>query len=94
MTAPILGLLICPRCGIEKRVKVQLSPREIEILDRRCGVSGPKETLQQIGESYDVTGERIRQVESKAFRRLRSALMDRTLTKEFLAELWLAERAP
>jgi hypothetical protein len=51
-----------------------LTPREENIIRRRFGLCGvPVETLEQIGQSPDfrVTRERIRQIESKALRKLR-----------------------
>jgi hypothetical protein len=51
----------------------QFSEREKDVLRRRMGLSGlasGPETLQQIADDYDVTRERIRQLESKALRRL------------------------
>ncbi|MGE3991056.1 sigma-70 family RNA polymerase sigma factor [Pseudorhodoplanes sp.] len=49
----------------------QLSDRERLILERRFGfVSGAEETLQEIGDDYGVTRERIRQIEEKAVKKL------------------------
>jgi RNA polymerase primary sigma factor len=49
----------------------KLSDRERLILERRFGfVSGAEETLQEIGDDYGVTRERIRQIEEKALRKL------------------------
>ena len=45
--------------------------RLIDIVRRRFGMDGPVETLEQIGEDYGVTRERIRQLESKALEILR-----------------------
>lgn len=42
-----------------------------DIIERRFGFSGTEETLQKIGEDYDLTRERIRQLENKAIRLLR-----------------------
>jgi RNA polymerase primary sigma factor len=49
-----------------------LSPRERKIITLRFGLDGSEDcTLEQLGEMFDVTRERIRQIESKALRRLR-----------------------
>ena len=37
--------------------------REKEIISRRFGLNGPKETLEQIGEMLSITRERVRQLE-------------------------------
>jgi len=49
-----------------------LSPREELVLRMRFGVGeGSEHTLEQVGRSFSVTRERIRQIESKALRKLR-----------------------
>ena len=50
----------------------QLSPRECCVVRRRFGLdaSGP-ETLEQIGQTLDITRERIRQIEVKALGKLK-----------------------
>lgn len=53
----------------------ELGEREIAIIRRRYGFDeGVPETLEEIGLSYDVTRERIRQIEAKALRKLRAKL--------------------
>jgi RNA polymerase primary sigma factor len=48
-----------------------LSERERRILDRRFGLtSGDEETLQEIGDDYGITRERIRQIEEEALKKL------------------------
>ena len=49
-----------------------LTPREERVLKMRFGVGGGSEhTLEEVGQSFTVTRERIRQIESKALRKLR-----------------------
>jgi RNA polymerase primary sigma factor len=49
-----------------------LSPREEKIIKMRFGLEdGSEHTLEEVGRSFDVTRERIRQIEAKALRKLR-----------------------
>lgn len=49
-----------------------LSPREARVLQLRFGLTdGYQHTLEEVGEKFGVTRERIRQIETKAIRRLR-----------------------
>lgn len=49
-----------------------LSPRETDIIKKRFGLMDDRDmTLEEIGRQYDVTRERIRQIEAKALRKLR-----------------------
>ncbi|PYX07414.1 MAG: RNA polymerase sigma factor RpoD [Acidobacteria bacterium] len=49
-----------------------LSPREEKIIRMRFGLEdGSEHTLEEVGRSFDVTRERIRQIEAKALRKLR-----------------------
>ncbi len=50
----------------------QLSPREQKILEMRFGlVDGVAHTLEEVGQEFEVTRERIRQIESKALEKIR-----------------------
>ncbi|MCM8612430.1 sigma-70 family RNA polymerase sigma factor [Accumulibacter sp.] len=54
------------------RQLASLSPREAKVLRMRCGLDdGHDRTLEEVGQAYGVTRERIRQIEAKALRRLR-----------------------
>lgn len=61
-----------------------LSPKEADILRRRNGIDGPVETLEDIGEDYGRTKERIRQIERKAIKRLKLRL--KKLEKDYQEE--------
>ncbi len=54
-----------------KRVLHTLSTREERIIKLRFGIDGPAHTLQEIGDIFSLTRERIRQIEAKALRKLR-----------------------
>jgi RNA polymerase primary sigma factor len=61
-----------------------LSPREARVLRLRFGLDdGTAYTLEEVGEKFGLTRERIRQIEGKALRRLRHPLRSRQL-KEYL----------
>ena len=63
-----------------------LTPREGEILRQRCGMAdGHERTLEEIGQTFGLTRERIRQLEAKALQKLRSP--SRTAGRELRA-LW------
>lgn len=54
-----------------KRVLETLSPREAEVIIMRFGFAGRLYTLEEAGVKLGVTRERVRQIESKALRKLR-----------------------
>lgn len=61
-----------------------LSPREARILRLRFGLeNGRAYTLEEVGEKFGLTRERIRQIEGKALRRLRHPMRARQL-REYL----------
>ena len=54
-----------------KQVISQLSPREQKILEMRFGLEdGVAHTLEEVGREFDVTRERIRQIEAKALEKI------------------------
>lgn len=54
-----------------KEVIIQLSPREQKILEMRFGLEdGVAHTLEEVGREFDVTRERIRQIEAKALEKI------------------------
>jgi RNA polymerase primary sigma factor len=60
-------------------VLAELTPREERILRMRFGIGMPDHTLGQVGESFGVTRERIRQIEAKALQKLSHPAMARKL---------------
>ncbi len=57
-----------------------LSPREESIIKMRFGLDdGSEHTLEEVGQSFQVTRERIRQIEAKALRKLRHPSRSRKL---------------
>lgn len=53
-------------------ILMTLTPRERDVLRLRYGmVDGRMHTLEEVGEAFEVTRERIRQIEAKAIRKLR-----------------------
>jgi RNA polymerase primary sigma factor len=56
-----------------RRVLATLTPREEKILRMRFGIGdGSDHTLEQVGDEFDLTRERIRQIEAKALQKLRA----------------------
>ena len=61
-----------------------LTPREEKVLRLRFGLEdGRQRTLEEVGKEFDVTRERIRQIEAKALRKLRHPSRSKKL-KDFL----------
>ena len=61
-----------------------LTPREEQVLRMRFGLTdGKPHTLEEVGKEFDVTRERIRQIESKALRKLRHPSRSKKL-RDFL----------
>ena len=55
----------------------QLKPREREILTLRYGLAGDKiHTLEEVGQQFDITRERVRQIEKKTLEKLRNKYSD------------------
>ncbi|MBW0454453.1 MAG: RNA polymerase sigma factor RpoD [Candidatus Kinetoplastibacterium crithidii] len=58
--------------NIVKEVLDSLTPREAKVLRMRFGIEmHTDQTLEEVGKQFDVTRERIRQIEAKALRKLR-----------------------
>ena len=65
-------------------VLATLSRREQEVMDYRYGLSdGYGRTLEEVGRFFNVTRERVRQIEAKALRKLRHPSRKRLLSEHF-----------
>ena len=65
-------------------VLATLTPREAKVLSLRFGIEdGRPRTLEEVGKEFNVTRERIRQIEAKALRKLRHPSRNKKL-KDFL----------
>ena len=65
---------------VTKEVLDTLTPREAKVLRMRFGIEmNTDHTLEEVGKQFDVTRERIRQIEAKALRKLRHPLRGRNL---------------
>src|SRR5215207_5761189 len=63
-----------------KRVLEMLSPRERAVLELRYGLDGkPPRTLDEVGRTFNVTRERIRQIENQSLKKLRALADSQTL---------------
>ncbi len=62
-----------------------LKPREIRIMTMRFGLDGGSTmTLQEIGDAYNITRERVRQIELTALRKLRYFYMSKGITGDMM----------
>lgn len=69
-----------------RRILSELTPREAKVLRMRFGIDmNTDHTLEEVGKQFDVTRERIRQIEAKALRKLRQPRRADQL-KSFLEE--------
>ena len=63
---------------IDRALK-QLTPRESEIIKMFFGIGCQEMTLEEIGDKFGLTRERVRQIKEKAIRRLRTASRSKLL---------------
>ena len=70
--APADAALHASMRGVVKDVLDSLTPREAKVLRMRFGIEmSTDHTLEEVGKQFDVTRERIRQIEAKALRKLK-----------------------
>ena len=72
--------------AISGSLKIIEQDREKEIISRRFGLNGNKETLEQIGEMLSITRERVRQLEKAILVRLRISAEDNQIPELAAAE--------
>ena len=62
------------------KILAELTPREERVLRKRFGIGLDTDyTLEEIGQEFSVTKDRIRQIEAKALRKLKHPLLARKL---------------
>lgn len=82
LAAPETALLAAPDGDIDAVIDIRqaarrllssqdLTPRQRDVVRRRFGFDGPEETFDQIGASYGIRKERVRQIEAGALRKLK-----------------------
>ena len=71
-TAPIEAAMQAGLREVVKEILDSLTPREAKVLRMRFGIEmSTDHTLEEVGKQFDVTRERIRQIEAKALRKLK-----------------------
>ena len=71
-TAPIEAAMQAGLREVVKDILDSLTPREAKVLRMRFGIEmSTDHTLEEVGKQFDVTRERIRQIEAKALRKLK-----------------------
>ena len=69
---PVRHSYCCPLLEATRSILGGLTPREAKVLRMRFGIDmNTDHTLEEVGKQFDVTRERIRQIEAKALRKLR-----------------------
>jgi RNA polymerase primary sigma factor len=67
-------------CDMMAQTLAQLNPREERVIRMRFGLGTSRDhTLEDVGQTFGVTRERIRQIEAKALRKLRHPSRSRNL---------------
>lgn len=84
--------ILTPEANVDSQVRTEilntvlatLEDRESEVIKYRYGLmDGEPKTLEQVGNIYGLTKERIRQIEAKALRKLRNPLRAKMLREAF-----------
>ncbi len=86
VTSPSDAILNTNLSEQTRKVLATLTPREEKVLRMRFGIGEKYDhTLEEVGQDFDVTRERIRQIEAKALRKLRHPSRSKKL-KSFIDE--------
>lgn len=56
--------------GVFEGILASLAEKERTVITRRIGLSGNRETLQEIGDTYGITRERVRQIEDVGIKKI------------------------
>ena len=86
--SPADGVININLKEMTEQVLSTLTPREERIIKMRFGLEdGTEHTLEEVGQNFGVTRERIRQIEAKALRKLRHPSRNRRLRAQAQARL-------
>jgi RNA polymerase primary sigma factor len=77
--SPVEAVLRSNLAELTRKVLATLTPREEQILRMRFGIDRTDCTLEEVGQAFALTRERIRQIEAKAMRKLRQTGRSRKL---------------
>ena len=84
-TSPSEAVISLNLADQTRRVLATLTPREEKVLRMRYGIGEPTNySLEEIGSQFNLTRERIRQIEIKALRKLRHATRRKNLENYIL----------
>ena len=67
--------------GIFSDILSSLADKERSVITRRIGLQGQRETLQEIGNSYNITRERVRQIEDVGIKKIGRIMRTSSLMK-------------
>ncbi len=80
VTPPLESVVNKDLCENVRKVLATLSPREEKVIRMRFGIGEKAEyTLEEVGQDFEVTRERVRQIEAKALRKLRHPVRSKNL---------------
>ena len=77
-----LALLTDRHNLLNEYLNTYLTPRENDVIRMRFGFDCPRLTLQEIGDRFGITRERVRQIEDKALRKLRKKFIVHHITED------------
>ena len=81
VTSPSEAVISMSLAEQTRKVLATLTPREEKVLRMRFGIGEKSDhTLEEVGQDFEVTRERIRQIEAKALRKLRHPSRSKRLT--------------